>query len=115
MEPFLKSFIARMPQKGLIYLILCFRTAVMAVLWAFGLLVINFIIPCVIGTESTAETGNNLIDFWIVRLAYNLLGYATVFVPGAIIINYLRKIKYNETGGVYRFIKFKIFALLERT
>lgn len=81
----------------------CFhcRTAVMAGLWSTGLLVVNFIIPCALGTESTTETSNNLVDFWIVRLAINLLGYATVFVPGAIIINYLRKIKFNETGGVF--------------
>lgn len=73
----------------------------MAGLWSAGLLVVNFIIPCALGTESTTETGNNLVDFWIVRLAINLLGYATVFVPGAVIINYLRKIKFNETGGVF--------------
>lgn len=71
----------------------------MAGLWSAGLVVVNFIIPCVLGTESTTETGNNLVDFWIVRLGINLLGYATVFIPGAIIINYLRKIKFNETGG----------------
>ncbi|XP_061163299.1 adenosine 3'-phospho 5'-phosphosulfate transporter 1-like [Saccostrea echinata] len=71
----------------------------MAGLWCFGLLVVNFIVPCVLGTESTTEQGNNLVDFWIIRFVINLLGYATVFVPGAIIINYLRKIKYNETGG----------------
>ncbi|XP_062589021.1 adenosine 3'-phospho 5'-phosphosulfate transporter 1-like [Saccostrea cucullata] len=71
----------------------------MAGLWCFGLLIVNFIVPCVLGTESTTEQGNNLVDFWIVRFLINLLGYATVFVPGYIIINYLRKIKYNETGG----------------
>lgn len=71
----------------------------MAGLWGVSLLAVNFIVPCVLGTESPTGVGNNLIDFWIIRLAINLLGYATVFVPGAIIINYLRKIKYSETTG----------------
>ncbi|XP_048735431.2 adenosine 3'-phospho 5'-phosphosulfate transporter 1-like [Ostrea edulis] len=75
------------------------RIAVMAGLWGVSLLAVNFIVPCVLGTESPTGVGNNLIDFWIIRLAINLLGYATVFVPGAIIINYLRKIKYSETTG----------------
>ncbi|KAK0041266.1 adenosine 3-phospho 5-phosphosulfate transporter 1 [Biomphalaria pfeifferi] len=38
-------------------------------------------------------------DFWLFRLALNLLGYATVFVPGFLLIKHLKKIKYNEIAG----------------
>ncbi|XP_067680440.1 adenosine 3'-phospho 5'-phosphosulfate transporter 1-like isoform X1 [Haliotis asinina] len=38
-------------------------------------------------------------DFWLFRLGVNVLGYGTIFVPGALLINYLRKSKYNETAG----------------
>ncbi|KAL4237400.1 hypothetical protein ACF0H5_002118 [Mactra antiquata] len=39
------------------------------------------------------------MDFWFVRLLVNLLGYATIFVPGYLLIRYLRKIRYDETAG----------------
>ncbi|KAI8785287.1 adenosine 3-phospho 5-phosphosulfate transporter 1 [Biomphalaria glabrata] len=38
-------------------------------------------------------------DFWLFRLALNLLGYATIFVPGFLLIKHLKKIKYNEIAG----------------
>lgn len=70
-------------------------------LWSVGLVVVNFIILWVLGIEFIIEIGNNFVDFWIVRLGINLLGYVIVFVFGVIIINYLRKIKFNEIGGVF--------------
>ena len=39
------------------------------------------------------------MDLWVVRLAVNLLGYATIFVPGWLLIRYLRKARYDETAG----------------
>lgn len=88
----------------MIFLILfCFycRIVVMVGLWSVGLVVVNFIILCVLGIEFIIEIGNNFVDFWIVRLGINLLGYVIVFIFGVIIINYLRKIKFNEIGGVF--------------
>nr|CAB3266234.1 adenosine 3'-phospho 5'-phosphosulfate transporter 1-like [Phallusia mammillata] len=38
-------------------------------------------------------------DFWLVRLIFNLVGYASVVVPAYLLISYLKKIKYNETGS----------------
>ena len=38
-------------------------------------------------------------EFWAVRLAVNLLGYATIFVPGYLIIRHLRRTRYNESAG----------------
>ena len=69
---------------------------------ALGL--IFFLIPyCIVGQGSEAGTDEkkegSLEDIWIVRLCLNLMGYATIFVPGAILIRYLRQSKYNETAG----------------
>lgn len=38
-------------------------------------------------------------EFWVVRLIINLLGYATIFVPGYLIIRHLRRTRYNESAG----------------
>ena len=38
-------------------------------------------------------------DFWIIRLALNLLGYASVIVPAWLIIRYVRSSGYLERGG----------------
>ena len=40
------------------------------------------------------------MDLWFVRLAVNLLGYATIFVPGYMMIRYLRKVRYDENAGI---------------
>ncbi|KAL8610954.1 hypothetical protein ACOMHN_042570 [Nucella lapillus] len=67
-----------------------------------GLVLVLFLIPCTIHglseSGSTSEEGSYM-DIWIVRLMLNILGYATIFVPGAILIRYLRQTKYNETAG----------------
>lgn len=38
-------------------------------------------------------------DFWIVRLTMNLFGYATVIIPGFIIIVYVRRTNYLDQPG----------------
>lgn len=38
-------------------------------------------------------------DFWLVRLIMNLFGYATVLVPGFIIIVYVRRTNYLDQPG----------------
>ena len=43
--------------------------------------------------------GESYMDLWVVRLAVNLLGYATIFVPGWLMIRYLRRVRYDETAG----------------
>lgn len=64
--------------------------------------ILNVLVPYVLGTESTmADAEESYMDFWLIRLAVNLLGYATIFVPGYLLIRYLRKIRYDETAGWY--------------
>ncbi|MBN3305927.1 S35B2 protein, partial [Amia calva] len=37
-------------------------------------------------------------DFWLFRFLLNVLGYATIAVPGFLLIKYLKRINYLETG-----------------
>lgn len=40
-------------------------------------------------------------DFWLIRLIMNLFGYATVMVPGFIIIVYVRMSNYLDKPGEF--------------
>ena len=37
--------------------------------------------------------------YWVTSLVFNLLGYSTIFVPGYLVINYVRKSGYLERGA----------------
>ncbi|KAH3851452.1 hypothetical protein DPMN_093934 [Dreissena polymorpha] len=64
------------------------------------ILILNIISPHIFGKESQMLNGQEtLMDLWYVRLFVNLLGYATIFVPGYILIRYLRKVRFDETAG----------------
>ncbi|XP_072023980.1 adenosine 3'-phospho 5'-phosphosulfate transporter 1-like isoform X2 [Amphiura filiformis] len=45
------------------------------------------------------EPKSNWTDFWIIRLALNLLGYASVIIPAWLIIRYVRSSGYLDRGG----------------
>jgi len=77
-----------------------YRATSVAMMWFVSLVIINIILPCCLGEESAAADGSHWMDFWVVRLLLNLLGYATIFVPGFLLIRYLRSIRYNETAGM---------------
>ena len=36
------------------------------------------------------------VDFWFLRLTLNLIGYGTIIVPGYLLIQYYRRIRYDE-------------------
>jgi len=38
-------------------------------------------------------------DFWLVRLLLNLAGYATILLPGYLLICYVRKSGYLDRSG----------------
>lgn len=54
--------------------------------------------PLGFGTTGALIT-SQLNDNWLFRLSLNLLGYATIFVPGYIIYQYVKKSKYLERSG----------------
>lgn len=61
---------------------------------ALSLVLTSLIGPCC--ADLAAMLLPQYADFWLVRLLMNLLGYASVFVPGYFLISYYQKIKYNE-------------------
>ncbi|XP_069117655.1 adenosine 3'-phospho 5'-phosphosulfate transporter 1-like isoform X2 [Argopecten irradians] len=78
------------------------RIVMQATMWLLGILVLNIVLPLCLGKESTSAdemAQSNWVDFWFVRLCLNILGYATIFVPGALLIKYFRDKRYNETAG----------------
>ena len=69
-----------------------------------ALLIFLVVTPAYIsGEPDTTGTGsgNEWKDFWIVRLILNLLGYATIVIPGYLIISYVRKTGYLDRASKY--------------
>ncbi len=44
----------------------------------------------------------NLGNSWLFRLLLNLLGYATILIPGIILYLYVKKSKLSEKSGEFR-------------
>ena len=60
------------------------------------------LIKCVVAPPLPLSDSNSRpLDFWLIRLLVNLLGYATIAVPAFFIVRYLRKTKYNERGKAF--------------
>jgi len=38
-------------------------------------------------------------DFWLLRLLFNLAGYATIILPGYLLIRYVRQSGYLDKAG----------------
>lgn len=57
------------------------------------------IFPLVCAVQGDITTlMDSLSDFWLFRFILNILGYATIAVPGYLLIQYFRKMNYLETG-----------------
>ena len=41
------------------------------------------------------EQKQDLLDNWVINLAFILVGYSTVFIPGYYIIKYVKKRNFN--------------------
>ena len=78
-----------------------FSILIRAGLCGVGLFIVNLLVPRLLGKESNMADGQeeSLMDIWFIRLACNVLGYATIFVPGYLLIRYMRKVRYDETAG----------------
>ena len=70
-----------------------------------GLFLFLVAIPSFIHGQSMAEAEgektwiSELHQYWIFRLFLNLMGYATIIVPGYLIIRYIRQSTYMEKAG----------------
>lgn len=58
-----------------------------------------------------AELSNELLDSWVVNLFLMLLGYATVFVPGYLIIRYVKNSNYIEKAGELTLFTYNIYMI----
>ncbi|XP_074648804.1 adenosine 3'-phospho 5'-phosphosulfate transporter 1-like isoform X2 [Tubulanus polymorphus] len=60
-------------------------------------------LPTYISGHSNDPLGSSwasgLMDFWLMRLLVNVLGYMTLIGPVALLVYYLKKTRYNERAG----------------
>lgn len=54
-------------------------------------------------------TFSSISESWIASLVLNLLCYATVFVPGYLLIRYFKNSKYIERAGEFVFIFISVY------
>lgn len=70
-----------------------------------GLFVFLIAVPSFIHGQSAVEAAgektwiSELHQYWVFRLFLNLMGYATIIVPGYLIIRYIRQSTYMEKAG----------------
>ena len=50
--------------------------------------------------DPSANMEDSWSDFWMFRLFLNLLGYATIIVPGYLIIRHVRQSGYLDRAGM---------------
>ncbi|XP_015206571.1 adenosine 3'-phospho 5'-phosphosulfate transporter 1 [Lepisosteus oculatus] len=60
-------------------------------------LVLVMLLPAQAAGEDSLSL-NTWTDFWLFRFILNVLGYATIIVPGYLLIKYFKSINYLETG-----------------
>lgn len=70
------------------------------VCFCFSLLagVLVFILPAVHADEENPLMLIGWQDVWIFRLFLNVLGYATIIIPGYLLFSYFKRVNYLETG-----------------
>uniref|UniRef100_A0A671K523 Adenosine 3'-phospho 5'-phosphosulfate transporter 1 n=1 Tax=Sinocyclocheilus anshuiensis TaxID=1608454 RepID=A0A671K523_9TELE len=56
------------------------------------------VLPSVFADADDASLLGGWQDVWLFRLFLNVLGYATIIIPGYFLISYFRRINYLETG-----------------
>lgn len=65
----------------------------------------------VVPTTEIADSLWTNDDNWLLRLVVNLLGYATIICPGALLICYVRRTKYLESQGGFCGRVLRLFVL----
>ncbi|RXN32226.1 adenosine 3 -phospho 5 -phosphosulfate transporter 1 [Labeo rohita] len=56
------------------------------------------VLPSVLADAEDASLLGGWQDVWLFRLFLNVLGYATIIIPGYFLISYFKRINYLETG-----------------
>lgn len=66
------------------------------------------VLPAVRADADDASLLGGWQDVWLFRLFLNVLGYATIIIPGYFLISYFKRINYLETG-LLEFLTFVSF------
>ncbi|KAJ8275373.1 hypothetical protein COCON_G00099980 [Conger conger] len=66
--------------------------------WSVGRWLALSLVPVAMALEAPASVLVDWRDVWMSRLLLNLLGYATILIPGYLLIQYFKRIDYLETG-----------------
>ncbi|XP_056621140.1 adenosine 3'-phospho 5'-phosphosulfate transporter 1 [Triplophysa dalaica] len=66
--------------------------------WSLWVGVLLFVLPAVRADAEESSLFFGWQDVWIFRLFLNVLGYATIIIPGYFLIIYFKRVNYLETG-----------------
>ncbi|XP_048063750.1 adenosine 3'-phospho 5'-phosphosulfate transporter 1 [Megalobrama amblycephala] len=66
--------------------------------WSLCLCAALCVLPAVRADAEDASLLDGWQDVWLFRLFLNVLGYATIIIPGYFLISYFKRINYLETG-----------------
>lgn len=80
--------------------------------WSLLVGVLVFILPAVHADEENSLMIVGWQDVWIFRLFLNVVGYATIIIPGYLLFSYFKRVNYLETGRglCYPVIKTCVFG-----
>ncbi|XP_051511581.1 adenosine 3'-phospho 5'-phosphosulfate transporter 1-like isoform X1 [Myxocyprinus asiaticus] len=85
--------------------------------WSVWFGVVVSFLPAVLAEAEDASLLGGWQDVWLFRLFLNVLGYATIIIPGYFLISYFKRINYLETGRglCFPFIKTCVFGNESKT
>ncbi|XP_033859140.3 adenosine 3'-phospho 5'-phosphosulfate transporter 1-like isoform X2 [Acipenser ruthenus] len=74
------------------------KSKMASVLWRFWPAVILVMLPLAQAAEEESLLQESWNDFWLFRFFLNISGYATIIIPGYLLIQYYKRKNYLETG-----------------
>ncbi|XP_054617945.1 adenosine 3'-phospho 5'-phosphosulfate transporter 1 [Dunckerocampus dactyliophorus] len=80
--------------------------------WRVWPALVSLLFPSSIAAEEDSLLLDGWRDVWIFRFLVNMLGYSTIIIPGFLLISYLKRTNYLETGSgfFYPIIKTCVFG-----
>ncbi|XP_077568308.1 adenosine 3'-phospho 5'-phosphosulfate transporter 1 [Stigmatopora nigra] len=73
---------------------------------------LSLILPSVVTAQEEPSLLEGWRDVWLFRFLVNMLGYSTIIIPGYLLIRYLKRSNYMDTGSgcLYRIVKSCVFG-----
>nr|XP_057947593.1 adenosine 3'-phospho 5'-phosphosulfate transporter 1 [Doryrhamphus excisus] len=80
--------------------------------WRVWPALVSLLFPSSIAAEEDSLLLDGWRDVWVFRFLVNMLGYSTIIIPGFLLISYLKRTNYLETGSgfFYPIIKTCVFG-----